>query len=120
MTTTLLCQHLPVENCPTHGNSIANLALAREPSVYGAGVAGHDHLMDFPGGADFNIAREPTVLLFTPQGVADGAVNQHVLTDAQISALISSGDAIKVALPTRTFICASVPAALYARATPLT
>ena len=117
-TTTLLCQHLPVDNCPTHGNGIAALAQAQEPDVYGAGVAGHDHLMDFPGGPDFNIAWEPTVVLFTPQGVADGAVNQHILTDAQISVAVSSGDAIKVPLPARTFICASVPAAVYNKATP--
>ena len=117
-TTTLLCQHLPVDNCPTHGNNIANLAVLREPAVYGVGVAGHDHLMDFPGGADFNIAWEPTVILFTPQGVVDGAVNQHILTDAQIDAALSSGDAIEVRLPTKTFICASVPATVYDRATP--
>jgi hypothetical protein len=120
-TTTFLCQHLPTDNCPTHGNGIAILASAREPSVYGvggAGVAGHDHLMDFPGGSDFNIAWEPTVILFTAQGVADGAVNTHVLTDVQIDALLSSRDAIEVQLPTRTFICGSVPGTLYDMATP--
>jgi len=57
----------PPENCPTHGNAISGLALAQEPSVYGAGVAGHDHLMDFPGGDDFNIAWKPMVVLFTPK-----------------------------------------------------
>jgi hypothetical protein len=68
-TITLFCRHTPApENCPTHGNAISALALAQEPSVYGAGVAGHDHLMDFPGGDDFNIAWEPTVVLFTPKG----------------------------------------------------
>jgi hypothetical protein len=82
--TTFLCQHLPVDNCPTHGPGIANLAMAQEPTVYASGVAGHDHLMDFPGGPDFNIAWEPTVLLFTPKGVADGTVNTHILTDSQI------------------------------------
>jgi hypothetical protein len=118
--TTYLCMHLPVDNCPTHGPGIAALAQSREPSVYGAGVAGHDHLMDFPGGPDFNIAWEPIVVLFTPQAVADGTVNEHVLTDAQISALVASGDAIKVPRPTRVFICASVPGSLYDTATPLT
>jgi hypothetical protein len=117
--TTLLCQHLPVDNCPTHGPGIASLAQAREPAVYGAGVAGHDHLMDFPGGPDFNIAWEPIVVLFTPQAVTDGAINEHVLTDAQISALVSSGDAIKVPRPTRTFHCESVPATVYGNAQPL-
>ena len=88
--------------------------------MYGVGVAGHDHLMDFPGGPAFNIAWEPTVILFTPQGVTDGAVNEHILTDAQIQAALLSKDAIEVQLPKRTFICASVPERLYDMVTPLT
>jgi hypothetical protein len=118
-TPTFLCQHLPVDNCPTHGPGIAALAQATEPSVYAAGVAGHDHLMDFPGAPDFNIAWEPIIVLFTAKGVADGASNEHVLTDDQISALVANGDAIEVPRPTRTFICASVPGTLYDMATPL-
>ncbi len=44
-TATLLCQHLPVENCPTHGNNIANLALAREPrAACAASSGGRRHL----------------------------------------------------------------------------
>ena len=85
-----------------------------------AGVAGHDHLMDFPGGDDFNIAWEPRVVLFTPKGVADGAVNQHLVTDAQVEAAVDNLDARIVQLPQRTFLCASVPESLYDRSTPLT
>ena len=117
--TTYLCMHLPVDNCPTHGPGVAAFAQATYPSVYGAGVIGHDHLMDFPGGSDFNIAWEPTFVLFTPQGAADGAINQHILTDAQIDALVASGDAKLFPRPARTFVCASVPARLYDMATPL-
>jgi hypothetical protein len=116
--TTFLCQHLPVDNCPTHGPGIANLAMAQEPTVYASGVAGHDHLMDFPGGPDFNIAWEPTVLLFTPKGVADGTVNTHILTDSQIQDAIDNQDVKVVPLPQRTFICASVPKIIYDRAAP--
>jgi hypothetical protein len=118
--TTYLCMHLPVDNCPTHGPGVAAFAAATYPTVYGAGVIGHDHLMDFPGGPDFNIAWEPTFVLFTPQGAADGAINEHVLTDAQIHALVASGDAKLFPRPTRTFVCASVPERLYDMATPLT
>jgi hypothetical protein len=117
--TTYLCMHLPVDNCPTHGPGVAAFAQATYPTVYGAGVIGHDHLMDFPGGSDFNIAWEPMFVLFTPQGAADGAVNEHVLTDAQIDALVASGDAKVFPRPTRTFICASVPEGVYDLATPL-
>src|SRR5215469_13971270 len=63
-TTTLQCQHLPVDNCPTNGNAIATFAINKEPAVYGAGVAGRDHLMDFPGGPDFNANWEPIIVLF--------------------------------------------------------
>lgn len=69
---TYLCMHLPVDNCPSHGPGAAAFAQATYPTVYGAGVIGHDHLMDFPGGSDFNIAWEPMFVLFTPQGAADG------------------------------------------------
>jgi hypothetical protein len=116
---TYLCMHLPVDNCPSHGPGVAAFAQATYPTVYGAGVIGHDHLMDFPGGSDFNIAWEPMNVLFTPKGAADGAINEHVLTDAQIGALVANGDAKVFPRPTRTFICASVPERLYDMATPL-
>lgn len=113
--TTFVCQHTPAENCPTHGDAIAGLAQAMEPGVYGAGVVGHDHLMDFPGGSDFSIAWEPVVVLFTNSAAA----NEHILTDAQIAAAVARGDAIKVPLPGATFYCAWVPARVYNMATPL-
>jgi hypothetical protein len=114
--TTFLCQHIPApDNCPTHGDAIAGLAQALEPGVYGAGVVGHDHLMDFPGGSDFNIAWEPIVVLFTNSAAA----NEHILTDAQIDAAVARGDVIEVPLPGATFTCAKVSATVYERATPL-
>ena len=83
----VLCQHKPVENCPDHGPLIAGAAAAIMPSVCGpgdgSGVIGHDHLMDFPGGADFDVAWEPILVLFTSKAAA----NEHLLTDAQIEAL---------------------------------
>jgi hypothetical protein len=118
--TTYLCMHLPVDNCPTHGPGVAAFAQATYPTVYGAGVIGHDHLMDFPGGRDFNIAWEPMFVLFTPQGAADGAVNEHVLTDARIDTLAANGDVKVFPRPTRTFICTPVPERLYDMAAPLT
>ena len=48
-----------------------------------------------------------------------GPINQHILTDAQIDALVASGDAKLFPRPARTFVCASVPARLYDMATPL-
>jgi hypothetical protein len=111
----LLCQHTPIENCPTHGDLIAGLAQSVMPSVYGAGVLGHDHLMDFPGGSDFNPNWEPIVILFT----SASAANEHLLTDAEIEAAVGRGDAIEIPLPQATFLCASVSGSTYERGTPL-
>jgi hypothetical protein len=112
----LLCQHTPgPDNCPTHGDIIAGAAQSIMPSVYGAGVLGHDHLMDFPGGKDFNPNWEPILVLFTNAAAA----NEHILTDAQIAAAVARGDAIEVPLPQAAFLCAAVPASVYQNATPL-
>jgi hypothetical protein len=112
---TLVCMHVPVENCPSHGNDIAGLAAQMMPDVYGAGVLGHDHMMDFPGGSDFNIAWEPIVVLFTSKAAA----NEHLTTDAALEAAVGRGDAIEVPLPQLTFYCAVVPKVIYDRATPV-
>lgn len=112
---TLLCQHTPAENCPDHGPEVAGLAQSVEPDVYGGGVLGHDHVMDYPGGADFNIAWEPIAVLFTNSAAA----NEHLLTDAQIQAAVDRGDAIEIPLPALTFHCAAVSAAVWARGTPM-
>jgi hypothetical protein len=54
---TLQCAHVPQDNCPDHGPKLAALAESVVPSVYGVGVAGHDHMFAPPAsGGDFNIA----------------------------------------------------------------
>jgi hypothetical protein len=111
----VVCRHIPVDNCPDHGPGVAGAAAAIMPAVYGGGVIGHDHLMDFPGGADFNVAWEPILVLFTSKAAA----NEHLLTDVQIEAAVARGDAIEVPVPELTFHCAAVAAAVWARATPL-
>jgi len=113
---TLLCQTTPTENCPDHGPGIAAAAAQIVPGVYGSGVLGHDHLMDFPGGADFNVAWEPILVLFTSKAAA----NEHLLTDSQIEAAVDRGDAIEVPVPALTFHCAAVSAAVYALGKPFT
>lgn len=113
---TLVCQDVPVENCPDHGQAIAGAAAAIMPSVYGGGVIGHDHLMAGPAsGGDFNIAWEPILVLFTSKAAA----NQHLVTESQVDAAVSSGQAIEIPLPQLTFHCSVVPQAVYALGTPL-
>lgn len=111
----LLCRHMPTDNCPDHGPGVAGAAAQIIPGVYGGGVIGHDHLMDYPGGADFNVAWEPILVLFTSKAAA----NEHIVTDAQVEAAVARGDAIEVPVPDLTFHCAAVAAAVWARATPV-
>jgi hypothetical protein len=113
---TLLCQHVPVENCPDHGPLVAGGAAQIDPDVYGDGVIGHDHLMAGPAsGGDFNIAWEPILVLFTSKAAA----NTHLITEAQVDAAVASGAAFEVPLPQLTFNCSVVNQAVYARGTPL-
>jgi hypothetical protein len=105
------------DNCPDHGQGIANLAAGQfgEPGVYGAGVWGHDHIVDPPGGADFNIAWHVVVVLFTDNATAD----THLTTEAQIDAVVASGHAREIETPI-VFNCNVVPAVTYWRGTPVT
>lgn len=114
---TFNCMHFGPsdDNCPSHGDTIAGLAAAQVPSVYGDGVAGHDHVLDFPGGDDFNIAWEPVVVLF----MSKEAANEHVLSDDRIMQLKDEGKVKLIALPARTFLCAIVPQAIWDMATPV-
>jgi hypothetical protein len=119
---TLLCQDVPVENCPDHGQAVAGAAEAIMPSVYGVGVIGHDHLLAGPGsGGDFNVAWVPTLVLFT-----NSAFVTHITTLAQVEAMAASHEVIVVPLdgthgtPNLTFNCAVVAGAAYARGVPWT
>jgi hypothetical protein len=119
---TLVCQDVPVENCPDHGPAIAAAAQAIMPSVYGGGVTGHDHLMAGPGsGGDFNVAWVPVLVLFTSRSAA----NTHIILLKQLNRLKARGKVIEIPLegsngtPNLTFHCSVVPAPVYDRGTPL-
>jgi hypothetical protein len=110
------CQHEGGDNCPDHGPEIAGAAMGINPNgVYTDGVWGHDHLVDAPGGSEFNVAWEVHVLLFTNSIAA----NTHVTTEDEMDALLASHDLIDTFVPT-TFNCSVTSAATYNRATPVT
>jgi hypothetical protein len=112
---TLNCTHVPADNCPDHGPLLAGVAQSIMPSVYGAGVLGHDHLVGIAStGGDFNIKWEPLLVLFTNPAAA----TTHITTLAQINNAVGNGDAIEVPVPPATFHCSSVSAAAYWGATP--
>jgi hypothetical protein len=112
---TLNCMHVPSDNCPDHGPEVAGAAAAIMPGVYGGGVLGHDHLLDGPGGSEFNIAWEPVLVLFTNTAAA----SEHITTEAQLDAAVARGDVIEVPVPELTFNCSVVPGSLYNRSTPV-
>ena len=111
----LNCAHVPADNCPDHGPGVAGAAMSIMPSVYGGGVAGHDHLVGIAStGGDFNVLWEPVLVLFTNAAAA----THHITTLSAINADVKSGDAIEIPLPQLDFHCSSVSAALYAHGTP--
>jgi hypothetical protein len=113
---TLLCAHTPADNCPDHGPDVAGAAQQVEPDVYGGGVLGHDHVMDYPGGDDFNVAWEPIIVLFTNSTAAN---SEHLVTDAQIADAYANGDVTEIPAPNLTFHCAAVAKAVWKRGTPV-
>jgi hypothetical protein len=111
----LNCAHVPADNCANHGVGVAGAAQQIMPSVYGDGVAGHDHLAGVASsGGDFNVIWEPVLVLFTSKEAA----MQRITTDAQVETAVDGGNAIEVPLPQLDFNCAIVGAAVYNHATP--
>jgi len=102
------------DNCPDHGKLFADMAQDTIPAVYGAGVWGHDHVMDGPGGSEFNVTWQIVVVLFTNSQAA----NTHITTEKQLDDAIDAGDVMTFDTPV-IFHCNLVSAATYKRATPL-
>jgi hypothetical protein len=113
----LNCMHTPQDNCPDHGPGVAAAAASIMPGVYGGGVLGHDHILHAPGppGGAFNVNWEIHLVLFTNPAAA----KTHLTTLAQIEAAKSRGDVIDIDTET-AFLCAVVPASVYAQGTPVT
>jgi hypothetical protein len=117
---TMICQHQPMDNCPDHGPTLAGLAMAMIPGVYGNGVWGHDHLISAPpapGHDDdgFHVAWMPVAVLFK---TAEAAAN-HVTTLSQLDAARAAGQVMEIPLPPATFHGGVVPAGIYERGTPI-
>ena len=110
------CAHDGGDNCPDHGPGIAGAAAAIMPGVYSQGVWGHDHLVDAPGGSEFNIAWQVHLLLFT----STAAANTHITTEEEMDDAIERGDLVDAVPDVTVFNCNVVSSATYNRATPVT
>jgi hypothetical protein len=77
-------------------------------------VSGHDHLVGVANtGGDFNVAWQVYLVLFTPQGVSDGAINHKLLTLQAINDAIANGDAVGPVKTPITFNCSITSEATY-------
>jgi hypothetical protein len=117
---TVNCQHQPADNCPDHGPGVSSLAAMAVPSVYAAGVWGHDHLLAAPpsppSAGDFHVAWSPVVVLFTDPAAA----STHITTMTQLNAAILGGKVTLIPLSLATIFHGSVVAAApYNNGTPL-
>ena len=113
---TMNCMHPGGDNCPDHGPEIAGAAMALDRfGVYTDGVWGHDHLVDAPGGSEFNVAWQVHVLLFaTPD-----AANNHITTEEEMDAAIDAGDLYEAIPNVTIFNCSVVPFKTFSRGTPV-
>jgi hypothetical protein len=112
---TLNCEGVP-GNCPDHDLLAAGAATTIMPQVYGDNpyaVPGHDHLVDVPGGEDFNVPWHVYIELFTSK-----AAVRHITTDAELDAAKKSGDVIEIDSHLE-FLCSVVSARTYMRGTPV-
>jgi hypothetical protein len=81
-------------------------------------VLGHDHLVGVRPAGDFNVAWHVILVVFTPQGLSDGAINNRMMTLQDVAAAVTKGDAFEVSTPI-VFNCSIVSQAVYLKGTPL-
>jgi len=70
-------------------------------------------------GGDFNVQWHVLATFFTPQGIADGAMNTRILTLAQLEAAQAKGDVTGFVDTHIYFDCSVVASPVYMGATPL-
>jgi hypothetical protein len=107
------CYDVPNETCPDHGPVIAGAAMQFLPTVYGAGVLGHDHLSP-PHGKEFHATLYPILVLFTHTSFA----NQRLTTRAAVNAAAARGEVFLAPAEGFSFLNAVVNQTVWANATP--
>ncbi|HMC38995.1 MAG TPA: hypothetical protein VKI19_04980 [Acidimicrobiales bacterium] len=113
---TFNCMGVP-GNCPDHDSTIAGVASAVQPQVYGtdpSAVPGHDHLVGVARTkGDFNVAWHVYVEVFT-----SSAAVTHITTLTQLQDAVAAGSIQQVDSGI-TFICSVVSQASYDAGTPV-
>jgi hypothetical protein len=81
---------------------------------------GHDHLIGVPStGGGFNVAWAVKLVVFTPKGIGDGAINKRVTTLSDVDALVANGEAAVAPTPI-VFNCQIVAQRVYEKGAPVT
>ncbi len=112
---TFNCMGVP-GNCPDHDLEVATAATQIMPAVYGTdptAVVGHDHLVDGPGGSEFNVPWHVYLELFTSREAV-----AHITTEAQLDAAIAAGDIVEIDSGIE-FLCSVVSSRAYWRGAPI-
>jgi hypothetical protein len=114
------CDHLNVLPFPAPGypNGGTTCTQYGFPDAACGLVLGHDHLIGVKPVGDFNVAWHVILVVFTPQGVSDGAINNRLMTLQDVANAVTNGDAFEVSTPI-VFNCSIVPLTVYLRGTPL-
>jgi hypothetical protein len=89
------------------------------------GIKGHDHLVGMASThGDFNVAWDVILVIFTDQGIADGAINHRILTLTALNAVVANHDAFETPFETPggpfSFNCSITSETTYVKGTPLT
>jgi hypothetical protein len=82
------------------------------------GMKGHDHLVGLPHTGDFNVAWDVYPVVFTPHGIADGAMNTRLLTLSAVWAAKNAGDVFVSPTVLLAFNCSKTSMATYLKGTP--
>lgn len=109
------CDHLQV--VPSPWVSFLGLTSVYPDGTFTGGlVSGHDHLVGVAkSGGDFNVAWHVYLVLFTDQGVSDGAINKRLVTLSDISSAVTAKDAVGPIDSGIVFNCSIVSQSVYQR-----
>jgi hypothetical protein len=109
-------------NCYTEGFFVSGLPYNCDHAQI-PGIKGHDHLVGTPGsqkaGGDYNVQWHVWATFFTPQGIADGAMNTRILSLDQLKAAQANGDVTPFVDTYIYFDCSAISGAVYQHSMPL-
>lgn len=102
-------------NCD-HVQSLPNLPPFLASVYPGGQLIGHDHLVGVAPTGDFNVAWAVKLVLFTPKGVADHAIDTPIRTLEELDAAMANEDVTQPIDTPIVFNCSIVSQTVYTKA----